>query len=147
MANGTGEHAVVMGAGMAGLLVARVLSEFYRTVTVVERDALPDTPVARKGVPQGRHVHSCLSRGSQVMGELFPGLLDELAAAGAVVIDDGDLSRIYARVGRYELNRSGTLRRSRRARCFTSRAGRSWSFTSAGESSSSTTWYSWTTRT
>jgi 2-polyprenyl-6-methoxyphenol hydroxylase-like FAD-dependent oxidoreductase len=107
MANGTGEHAVVMGAGIAGLLVARVLSEFYRTVIVVERDALPDAPVARKGVPQGRHVHSCLSRGSQVMGELFPGLLDELAQAGAVVVDDGDLSRIYARVGRYELNPSG----------------------------------------
>jgi 2-polyprenyl-6-methoxyphenol hydroxylase-like FAD-dependent oxidoreductase len=105
--HGTGEHAVVMGAGMAGLLVARVLSEFYRTVTVVERDVLPDGPVARKGVPQGRHLHSCLSRGSQVMGELFPGLLDELAQAGAVVVDDGDLSGIYARVGRYELKPSG----------------------------------------
>jgi 2-polyprenyl-6-methoxyphenol hydroxylase-like FAD-dependent oxidoreductase len=105
--HGRGEHAVVMGAGMAGLLVARVLSEFYRTVMVVERDVLPDGPVARKGVPQGRHIHSCLSRGSQVMGELFPGLLDELAEAGAVVVDDGDLSRIHARVGRYELNPSG----------------------------------------
>jgi len=102
-----GEHAVVMGAGMSGLLVARVLSEFYRTITVVERDALPDTPVARKGVPQGRHLHSCLSRGSQVLGELFPGLLDELAEAGAVVIDDGDLSRIHAQIGPYELNRTG----------------------------------------
>ncbi|WP_319450206.1 MULTISPECIES: FAD-dependent oxidoreductase [unclassified Mycobacterium] len=103
----TGEHAVVMGAGMAGLLVARVLSEFYRTVIVVERDVLPGAPVARKGVPQGRHIHSCLSRGTQVMGEMFPGLLDELAEAGAVVIDDGDLSRIHARVGRHEFNPSG----------------------------------------
>jgi 2-polyprenyl-6-methoxyphenol hydroxylase-like FAD-dependent oxidoreductase len=109
MANGTGEHAVVMGAGMAGLLVARVLSDFYRTVTVVERDVLPDGPVARKGVPQGRHLHSCLSRGSQVMGELLPGLLDELAEAGAVVIDDGDMSRIYARVGRHEVNPVGSF--------------------------------------
>jgi 2-polyprenyl-6-methoxyphenol hydroxylase-like FAD-dependent oxidoreductase len=107
MTDGTGEDAVVLGAGMAGLLVAQVLSEFYRTVTVVERDVLPDAPVARRGVPQGRHVHSSLSRGTQVMGELFPGLLDELVQAGAVVVDDGDLSRIYARIGRYELNPSG----------------------------------------
>jgi choline dehydrogenase-like flavoprotein len=39
-----GEHAVVLGAGMAGLLAARVLSEFYDSVTVVERDRLPDYP-------------------------------------------------------------------------------------------------------
>jgi 2-polyprenyl-6-methoxyphenol hydroxylase-like FAD-dependent oxidoreductase len=107
MTDGTGEHAVVMGAGMAGLLVAQVLSDFYRTVIVVERDVLPDGPVARKGVPQGRHIHSCLSRGTQVMGELFPGLLDELVQAGAVAVDDGDMSRIYARIGRYELNPTG----------------------------------------
>jgi len=31
-----GEQAVVCGAGMGGLLAARVLSEFYGTVTVVE---------------------------------------------------------------------------------------------------------------
>jgi 2-polyprenyl-6-methoxyphenol hydroxylase-like FAD-dependent oxidoreductase len=102
-------EAVVLGAGMAGLLAARVLSEFYASVTVVERDTLPDHPSHRRGVPQGRHLHHLLSRGTQVLGEFFPGLLDELAAAGAVVLDDDDLSRIYARVGRYELNRSETL--------------------------------------
>jgi 2-polyprenyl-6-methoxyphenol hydroxylase-like FAD-dependent oxidoreductase len=32
------DHAVVLGAGMAGLLAARVLSEFYDAVSVVERD-------------------------------------------------------------------------------------------------------------
>ena len=30
-----GEHAVVLGASMGGLLAARVLTDFYRTVTVV----------------------------------------------------------------------------------------------------------------
>ncbi len=102
-------EAVVLGAGMAGLMAARVLSEFYGSVTVVERDTLPDQPGHRRGVPQGRHLHHLLCRGTQVVGELFPGLLDELAAAGAVVLDDDDLSRIYARIGRYELNRSGRL--------------------------------------
>lgn len=100
-------HAVVLGAGMAGLLVARVLSDFYESVTVVERDRLPDHPAHRKGVPQGRHLHQFLSRGPQVIGELFPGLLDELAADGAVVVDDNPLSRIYARIGDYELSHTG----------------------------------------
>jgi 2-polyprenyl-6-methoxyphenol hydroxylase-like FAD-dependent oxidoreductase len=107
--NRLGEHAVVLGAGMAGLLAARVLSEFYDSVSVVERDRLPDYPCHRRGIPQGRHVHNFLSRGLQVLGELFPGLLEDLATAGAVVVDDGDLSNFYARFGRYELKRSGKL--------------------------------------
>jgi 2-polyprenyl-6-methoxyphenol hydroxylase-like FAD-dependent oxidoreductase len=108
--NRVGGHAVVLGAGMAGLFAARVLSEFYDSVTVVERDRLADYPTDRKGVPQGRHVHMFLGRGTQILAELFPGLLDELAAAGAVVVNDGDLSRFYARTGRFELKRSGRLR-------------------------------------
>jgi 2-polyprenyl-6-methoxyphenol hydroxylase-like FAD-dependent oxidoreductase len=80
-----GLHAVVLGAGIAGLMTAGVLSEFYTAVTMVERDALPDHPAQRKGVPQGRHLHNLYPRGAQILGELFPGLLDELVAAGAVL--------------------------------------------------------------
>ena len=105
--NRLGEHAVVLGAGMAGLLAARVLSEFYDSVSVVERDRLPDYPCHRRGIPQGRHVHNFLSRGLQVLAELFPGLLEDLTRAGAVVVDDGDLSNFYVRFGRYELKHSG----------------------------------------
>ena len=105
--NRRGEHAVVLGAGMAGLLAARVLSEFYDSVSVVERDRLPDYPCHRRGIPQGRHVHNFHSRGLQVVGELFPGLLEDLGRAGAVVVDDGDLSNFYVRFGRYELKHSG----------------------------------------
>ena len=46
-----GGHAVVLGAGIAGLFAARVLSEFYDSVSVVERDRLADYPTDRKGVP------------------------------------------------------------------------------------------------
>jgi len=63
-----GAHAVVLGAGMAGLVAAGVLSEFYDSVTVVERDTLPDRPAHRRGIPQGRHVHILLSRGIQGLG-------------------------------------------------------------------------------
>jgi glycine/D-amino acid oxidase-like deaminating enzyme len=50
-----GDRAVVLGASMAGLLAARVLSDAYERVTVVERDMLPNRPENRRGVPQGRH--------------------------------------------------------------------------------------------
>jgi 2-polyprenyl-6-methoxyphenol hydroxylase-like FAD-dependent oxidoreductase len=92
---------------MGGLLAARVLSEFYETVTLVERDRLPDTVAQRRGVPQGRHFHVLWSRGAQQLERLFPGLPDELVAAGAAVCDDGDLSRVSIRVAGHELNRSG----------------------------------------
>ncbi|ETW23963.1 FAD-dependent monooxygenase [Mycobacterium gastri] len=108
MAN-KGAHALVLGAGVAGLLTARVLSEFYGSVTMVERDVLPDRPEHRKGVPQGLHLHNFLSRGTQLIGELFPGILEELAAAGAAVDDGDDLSRLYVRVAGYELNPPGKL--------------------------------------
>jgi len=52
-----GQRAVVCGAGMGGLLAARVLSDFYDAVTVVERDKLTDAIEQRRGVPQGRHFH------------------------------------------------------------------------------------------
>ncbi|GAS96244.1 uncharacterized protein RMCC_3210 [Mycolicibacterium canariasense] len=99
------EHAVVMGAGPAGLLAARVLSEFYRSVTLVERDRLGEQPAQRRGIPQGRHLHSLLSRGSAALEELFPGLLAGLSEAGAHVLDEGDLSRVDFRFGSYGFNR------------------------------------------
>jgi 2-polyprenyl-6-methoxyphenol hydroxylase-like FAD-dependent oxidoreductase len=83
-----GDHAVVLGASMAGLLAARVLADAYERVTVVERDPLPETAENRKGVPQGRHAHLLVPRGTQILSELFPGLLDDLAAGGAPLIRD-----------------------------------------------------------
>jgi 2-polyprenyl-6-methoxyphenol hydroxylase-like FAD-dependent oxidoreductase len=104
-----GNHAIVLGASMGGLLAARVLADFYRTVTVVERDLLPADPVNRRGVPQGRHVHALLPRGAQILDEFFPGLLDELVAGGAPVWDDGDLSKVYLSYGGHVVLRSGKL--------------------------------------
>ena len=109
MAN-LGQRAVVLGASMGGMLAARVLADFYQTVTVVERDVLPNDPANRRGVPQGRHVHALLRRGGQIIDELFPGILNELVAAGAPVLDDGDLSKIWTSVGGHQLIRVGTAR-------------------------------------
>lgn len=104
-----GERAVVLGASMGGLLAARVLADFFETVTVFERDELSDDPVNRRGVPQGRHVHALLPRGARVLEELFPGLLDELIAAGAPVWDDGDLSKAYLSYNGHRVLPSGVV--------------------------------------
>ena len=98
--NDLGERAVVCGAGMAGLLAARILAEFYKTVTIVERDRLPTDAAQRQGVPQGQHFHALSIGGSQLLERLFPGMLDELVAAGATVCDDGNLSRGVHACGR-----------------------------------------------
>jgi 2-polyprenyl-6-methoxyphenol hydroxylase-like FAD-dependent oxidoreductase len=83
-----GEHGVVLGASMAGLFAAGVLSRFYRRVTVIDRDVLPQTGVDRKGVPQARHAHALLPRGAQILEEMFPGFLAELVASGVPVLHD-----------------------------------------------------------
>ena len=106
-----GERAVVLGASMSGLLAARVLADFYRTVTVVERDALPIGSDQRRGVPQGRHVHALLPRGSQILNDLFPGFLTELICDGCKTVD-GDFSQVCVVFGGHQFPRSGTLRNS-----------------------------------
>jgi 2-polyprenyl-6-methoxyphenol hydroxylase-like FAD-dependent oxidoreductase len=82
------ERAVVLGAGMGGLLAARVLADTYDQVTVVERDPLPEFAENRRGVPQGRHAHALTPRGSAIVDELFPGLPDKLVADGATKLVD-----------------------------------------------------------
>lgn len=102
------DHAVVLGAGIAGLLAARVLSESYASVTVVERDELSANATPRNGVRQGQHIHMFMSSGTEALEQLFPGILGELRAGGATVCDEGDLSRIRMLIGSREMfNRSG----------------------------------------
>lgn len=102
-----GETAVVCGASMSGLLAAKVLSDFYRSVTLVERDVLPEDVIQRRGVSQGHHLHALMSRGSRALGQLLPGLSDDLTAAGAGYVDGTDPSVAYMRVGDHVLARSG----------------------------------------
>ncbi|MEV6304909.1 FAD-dependent monooxygenase [Actinoplanes sp. NPDC051861] len=80
-------HAVVLGASLAGLVAARVLSEAYERVTVVDRDAMPGAAAPRRGVPQSRQLHVLLSRGREALDELFDGLSAELHGYGAPVVD------------------------------------------------------------
>jgi 2-polyprenyl-6-methoxyphenol hydroxylase-like FAD-dependent oxidoreductase len=83
-----GEHAVVLGAAVSGLLAARVLSDAFDRVTIIERDPLAPVAAHRRGVPQGRHAHLLVPGGTQVLDELFQGLSEDLTAAGVPVIRD-----------------------------------------------------------
>jgi flavin-dependent dehydrogenase len=80
-------HAVVVGGSLAGMLAARVLSDHFDDVTLLERDRFPETPTARKGLPQGRHAHGLLERGRGVMERFLPGLTGDLVRAGAGLLD------------------------------------------------------------
>jgi hypothetical protein len=56
------------------MLAARVLSDHFDNVTVLERDRFPEAPDARKGLPQGRHAHALLEGGLGALERLLPGL-------------------------------------------------------------------------
>jgi 2-polyprenyl-6-methoxyphenol hydroxylase-like FAD-dependent oxidoreductase len=80
-------HAVVVGGSLAGMLAARVLSRYFDSVTLLERDRFPEAPAARKGLPQSRHAHALLERGRRVLERFLPGLTEELVRAGASPLD------------------------------------------------------------
>lgn len=81
------QHALVIGAGVAGLLAARVLTERFDRVTLVERDELDAKETVRRGVPQAWHLHGLLDRGRRIMEELYPGFTEEAVSDGATVAE------------------------------------------------------------
>ncbi|WP_409304194.1 NAD(P)/FAD-dependent oxidoreductase [Peribacillus sp. SCS-155] len=81
------EKAIIVGGGIAGKLFARVLSDFFKEVIILEKDQEPGGPVARKGAPQGEHLHALLHAGEYGLESLFPGINDRFVFGGAVKID------------------------------------------------------------
>ena len=76
------ERALVLGGGMAGLLAARVLSEQYADVVVVDRDELIGVAGYRNGVPHGRHAHGLVAKGHEIFEGLLPGLTQGMIEDG-----------------------------------------------------------------
>jgi len=95
MTSFVGDRAVVLGGSIAGMLTARVLSDAYSEVVIVDRDELTGTKEARRGVPQGCHAHGLLAKGQEIFEEFFPGFTDELIAAGIPVGDFSNQIRWY----------------------------------------------------
>ena len=80
-------HAITIGGGIAGLLAARVLTDYFDEVTVIERDCFSDVPQPRQGVPQSYHPHVLLVQGQMILEQFFPGIRDELLQQGALSLD------------------------------------------------------------
>ena len=83
MAN-LGEHAVVIGGSLAGLMTARVLADHFESVTVLERDHIEPGPALHRSIPQGNHLHALLLGGQRVMASLYPNFLARLDSLGSV---------------------------------------------------------------
>ncbi|MEM6530447.1 MAG: FAD-dependent monooxygenase, partial [Chloroflexota bacterium] len=90
-------HAVIIGGSMAGLLTARVLSDYFGTVTVIERDKLPEVASNRNGTPQARHLHLLLAHGEAVLEDMFPGLGAELENHGVPRIEWGRDTKFHVK--------------------------------------------------
>lgn len=84
-----GSHAIVIGGSMTGLVTARVLSDHFDSVTIVDRDHFPEGPEVRNGVPQARHIHVLLVKGRQLLEQLYPGLDADLIRGGVKPLEWG----------------------------------------------------------
>ena len=76
-------RAVVVGGSIAGKLAARVLSDFFKEVILIEKDKKNDQVMNRRGVPQDYQGHVLLKSGEEILEELFPGITQELSLNGA----------------------------------------------------------------
>lgn len=99
------KHAVVIGSSMAGLTAARMLTNHFNRVTIIDRDYLPETPEFRRGTPHARHAHTLPLRGQALLEEFFPGLMVELLDQGAVSINVGSEMAFYIAGGWHQLRR------------------------------------------
>ena len=83
----------MIGGSIAGLVASRILDDYFERVIVIERDDWDHWTEAadfRKGAPQARHPHVLLKRGELIFDELFPGLVQQLKAQGAVSLNMGN---------------------------------------------------------
>lgn len=83
------ERAVVIGGSIAGLVAARVLSDHFSDVLIIERDGLPEAPGPRRGVPQSVHLHGLTLGGRLALDEIYgdDGFTTSMRESGAAYFD------------------------------------------------------------
>lgn len=89
------KRAVVVGGSVAGIVAARVLSDTFQEVIILERDKHHHIDEVRSSTPQAHHAHHLLQRGQRELDSLFPGFLDDLKDAGTQAYDSSRDYRIF----------------------------------------------------
>lgn len=89
--------AVVIGGSIAGLLTARVLSNYFQKVILIERDLYEDDDDNKEKEPHRQnHIHLLLAKGREILQDFFPEIEKDLVKKGANKID-------FLNDGRYRL--------------------------------------------
>ena len=107
MASKIQKKVVVLGASFSGLVTAKVLSEFYEQVVIIEKGADVTSPKSRSVVPQMGQHHILLAEGRRILESIFPGIDNELDSYGSELIDytlDGKLFTEYGQCPRFKSN-------------------------------------------
>jgi NAD(P)H-flavin reductase/ferredoxin/2-polyprenyl-6-methoxyphenol hydroxylase-like FAD-dependent oxidoreductase len=86
--------AVVIGGSIAGMATAKVLASTFSRVLVLEKDQDHTRSEGRPGAAQGWHLHHLLIAGQRQLESIFPGIIDDMVAAGAFRVDMGEQYRI-----------------------------------------------------
>ncbi|WP_370331055.1 FAD-binding oxidoreductase [Mycolicibacterium hippocampi] len=79
--------AVVVGGSIAGIAAAKVLSETFERVVVLEKDEPHRRREGRPGAAQGWHLHHLLTAGRIELERLFPGIVEDMVREGAFDVD------------------------------------------------------------
>ena len=79
--------AVVIGGSIAGIAAAKVCSETFERVIVLEQDDPHRRREGRPGAAQGWHLHHLLTAGQIELERLFPGIVDDMVREGAFKVD------------------------------------------------------------
>lgn len=98
------KHAIVLGCGYAGMLAAKILSQHFQHVTIIERheDVFHTPPdQVRLGIPQAVHLHVLLSQGQFLLDQFMPGILEEFKQYSCPHIDWAQDTRWYGPFGVY----------------------------------------------
>ncbi|MGO4443706.1 FAD-binding oxidoreductase [Mycobacterium sp. 2YAF39] len=86
--------AVVIGGSIAGIAAAKVLTESFEKVIVLEKDGRHSRREGRPGAAQGWHLHHLLTAGQIELERIFPGIVDDMVREGAFKVDMADQYRI-----------------------------------------------------
>lgn len=86
--------AVVIGGSIAGISAAKVLTEHFDRVVVLEQDPDHRRMEGRPGAAQGWHLHHLLIAGQRQLETIFPGIIRDMVEAGAFKVDMGQQYRL-----------------------------------------------------